>query len=483
MFGFRKKKPEIQTETDSEELPTTRVYSDSLVKKDRREVIRSVLESAFTIKPQKSELAATVDFFDQNVGTGNAFGNSLAQVHLDYFASRSFIGFQACAIFAQHWLIDNACTIPVDDALRKGYELTKNDEKEFDASTLSDIKELDKQFDIINKVRDFGKFGRVYGIRIAVFNIDSSDPKYYELPFNIDGVKDKAYKGISFFDPYYITPYLTADNTRPGSQSFYEPDYWLINGKKYHKSHLVIFRHSDVAQVLKPSYIYGGISLTQQIFEAVYNAEITASEVPMIVQTMRMNTLKTDIKRAIADPVGFEERVGMIHHYQNNYGTRFIGLDDDFSQIQTTLTGLDELVMGRYQIVAAVAKMPIAKLMMTDLTGGLVKGGGEEAIYHESLESLQMKLKPMLERHYQLLLKSEFGNADCIDVEFNKLDAMTEKEMAEVNLIKSQTARNYQDAGSIDGQDIRDTLISDPQSGFNGLTPLAEFGEDLSEDI
>lgn len=481
MFGFGKKQSVIDS-VETEELPTTRTYSEMTVKKDRREVIKSALESAFTIKPHNSGLAATTDFFEQSIGNGNVFGNSLAQVHLDYFASKSFIGFQACAIFAQHWLIDNACTIPVDDSLRKGYELTKNDGKPFDVSILSDIKELDKKYDIINKVRDFGKFGRVYGIRIAVYNVDSPDPKYYEMPFNIDGVKPNSYKGISFFDPYYITPYLTADNTRPGSQSFYEPDYWLINGKKYHKSHLVLFRHSDVAQVLKPSYIYGGISLTQQIFESAYNAEITASEVPMIVQTMRLNTLKTDIARAVADPIGLQERLGLLHDMRNNYGTQLIGMTDELGQIQTTLTGLDEVVMGRYQIVAAVAKMPVAKLMMTDLTGGLVKGGGEESIYHESLESLQMKLKPMLERHYQLMLKSEFNQSDCIEVEFNKLDAMTEKEMAEVNFVKSQTARNYQDAGSIDGQDIRDTLIADPQSGFNGLTPLADFTDDLIEE-
>ena len=80
------------------------------------------------------------------------------------------------------------------------------------------------------------------------------------------------------------------------------------------------------------------------------------------------------------------------------------------------------------------------------------------------------------------MLKSNFDVAEPIEIEFAKLDAMTEKELAEVNAIKSQTARNYQDAGAIDGQDIRDSIISDPQSGFNGLTPIAEFGENLPEE-
>jgi hypothetical protein len=180
MFGFGKKQSVIDS-VETEELPTTRTYSEMTVKKDRREVIKSALESAFTIKPHNSGLAATTDFFEQSIGNGNVFGNSLAQVHLDYFASKSFIGFQACAIFAQHWLIDNACTIPVDDSLRKGYEITKNDGKPFDVSILSDIKELDKKYDIINKVRDFGKFGRRKSLKIFVIYFPSFNFYFFQI--------------------------------------------------------------------------------------------------------------------------------------------------------------------------------------------------------------------------------------------------------------------------------------------------------------
>jgi len=266
-------------------------------------------------------------------------------------------------------------------------------------------------------------------VRVAVFLVDSDDPEYYQLPFNIDGVKPGSYKGILMNDPYYCIPIVDRKSFDPNSPEFYEPEFWQIGDKKYHKSHCVIFIHSDVPQILKPTYIYGGIPLTQQLFEAVYNAEITASEVPQLVQTMRQKVLHVDLQQAIANQYEFDSRLAALSEFENNYGTRFIDTEEKLEYFQTTLADLDDLVAGRYRIVASVAQMPVAKLMKTDLTGGLVKGGGEEAIYHETLESLHTKMQPLLNRHYQLLSKSAFGADMKITPVFNKLDAMTEQEL------------------------------------------------------
>ena len=423
MFGLFKK-PQATQDQEPELLPQTNRYV--IPKQTREAVIDSALQAAFPVKPIAGKNAgATMDFFDSSAAVGNNFGTGVSDTHIRWFGSHSFIGYQTCAIFAQHWLIDNACQIPVDDSLRKGWKITKNDGEEIDTKTLATITQLDKRFNIQNKARDFAKFGRVYGVRVAVFNVDSPDKDYYELPFNPDGVKPGSYKGITMNDPYYTIPLLTQDSQNPNSSNFYEPEFWVIGGKKYHKSHCVVFRHSEVPQILKPSYIYGGISLTQQIFEAAYNAEVTSGEIPQLVQNMRTYIYKMDLSQVAADPIGFEERLGTISEVRNNHGIQAIGLGDELTQIQTTLTGLDEIVIGRYQICAAVAQMPLAKLMKTDLTGGLVKGGGEESIYHETLESLQAKILPFMERHYQLLSISEQLTDNGIDVVFNKLDAMT----------------------------------------------------------
>jgi len=460
MFNWRNKQETI------EESKPRFVTVKSSPTKDRRDYINDALTKSVPVPPT----GGTMDFFDQQVASGNNFGHSISNTHIDYFGSKGFIGYQSCAILAQHWLIDHACAIPAQDAARKGWEITKNGGEQFDEIILEDIRRLDKKFNIRDKVVSFAKMGRVYGIRVAVFVVgDKYDPDYYQNPFNIDGVKDGEYKGILMQDPYYCIPELNQTAQQTNSLSFYEPEFWIIGGKKYHKSHCVTFIHSEVAQILRPSYIYGGISLTQQIYEAVYNAEISANEIPMLLQNMRMDVLKTDMAQVVINPDLISSRLQLQTETRNNFGFKLIDINEELDQITTTLTGLDELVLGRYKIVASVAQMPVAKLLKTDLTGGLVKGGGEEAIYHETLESLQCKQIPFLERHYQLLLKSEFGINDNIDIVFNKLDAMTEKELAEVNAIKANTDMQYVSMGAIDGEDVREKIKIEPESGYNNL--------------
>lgn len=447
--------------------PSTRpsVVIDPAIARDA--IIEQVTEKNFTKPPLKS--GGVMDFSQYALLSASGYGQSISNQHLNWFGNHGFIGYQTCAVLSQHWLIDLACTVPVEDSIRKGWKITKNDGEELELETLTKIKSIDKKMNVVSKLKDFGVFGRKYGVRIAVFNVESDQKDFYEHPFNIDGVRKGSYKGFIINDPYYCTPVLDASASNPNSPDFYEPTYWMIGGKKYHKSHCVIFRHSEVPQILKPSYIYGGISLTQQIFEVVYNAEITATEIPQLIQNMRLYVMHMDLQQALLNPELLNERLGLLSEVRNNYGIQAIGEDEALEQIQTTLTGLDELCAGRYKLVASVAQMPVCKIMKTDMTGGLVKGGGEESIYHETLESLQEKLTPFLDRHYQLVCKSAFGEDHELDIVWNKLDAMTAKEAADVQLVRAQTAQAYVTVGALDGADVRDCLIADEESGYSGL--------------
>jgi phage-related protein (TIGR01555 family) len=469
---FSKKKEQVQD--IAKPLPAVIDWSSMRKPKQARsELIKAVVSNNIGSQPQ-----GTMDAL--SIGGGLMFGQGISDNHLSWYGNHSFIGYQACAIFAQHWLIDNACSIPVDDAIRKGWELSNSNGESLDDKELLAICKLDKKHNIIKTLREYAKFGRVYGLRVAVFDIETANPdEYYLNPFNIDGITKGSYKGIIHHDPQYMIPGQAGQD--PRKKGFYEPEFWVISGRKYHKSHCIIYYHSEVPQMLKPAYMYGGISLTQQIFETVYNAEISANEVPQLLQKMRKYVYKMDLERALLNPQGLQETMLNITELSDNYGIQAIGLEDSMEALTTTLTGLDEVVAGRYKLVASVAQMPVAKLMKTDLTGGLVKGGGEEAIYHETLESLHIKLEPLLDRHYLILCKSELGINDGLTIKFNKLDAMTELEQAQVNLIKAQEREIYSNIGSIDGEDVRDLLKSDDTNSFLGLSD--EMPEQQVEEV
>jgi hypothetical protein len=161
--------------------------------------------------------------------------------------------------------------------------------------------------------------------------------------------------------------------------------------------------------------------------------------------------------------------------YRNNYGVKLGDKEgDEFQQFDTTLADFDAMMMSQYQIVAAIAGMPSTKLLGTSPKGFGASGEYEESSYHETLESIQDEVTPFLERHQALVWRSfigpKLGGADvATTVSWNPLDTPTAKELADTNLVKAQTGNALVQSGAIDGQDERQRIATDKDSGYHAL--------------
>lgn len=456
--------------------------------------VEAAKDSAIPVKPGSivavdadgNQVAQDSAQFNGLKGAFSVGGSSVPDAQFLWYASHSFIGHQMCAVMAQHWLIDKACSQPARDALRNGYEITVNDGQEIDPDTMDKMREFDKRMRVEQSMMDFVRFGRVFGIRIALFLVKSTDPKYYESPFNPDGVTPGSYKGISLIDPNWCAPELDMESAgNPSSRDFYVPTWWRINGKRVHKSHLCIFKTAEVPDILKPSYMYGGIPVPQKIYERVYAAERCANEIPQLLLTKRTNAIHVDLDKIFGDQAGFEEKMLAWTHYRDNYGVKVLGTEESMEQFDTGLTDADVAVFSQYQLVASAANVPVTKLLGTSPKGFNATGEFEERSYHEELEGIQSNdLAPLLERHYLLANLSyytpELGISINVIPNWNPVNAMSAKEQAEVNKTKADTDKQLFDAGAIDGQDIRARLIADQDSGYSGID--AEAPEPPPED-
>jgi hypothetical protein len=410
---------------------------------------------------------------------------------LPWFMQQGFIGYQTAAFIAQHWLIYKACAVPIDDAIRNGYDITTDTGDDLPADALNILKRADRRMGIKGQLRDFGIKGRIFGIRIALFEVQSTDEQYYEKPFNIDGVKPGSYKGISQVDPYWCAPILDMVSSGvPSSRHFYEPTWWQIGARRVHRSHLVIFRYADPPDVLKPLYLFGGIPLPQMIMERVYCAERTANEAPALALSKRTTVWLTNMAQVMADS---QKAAAMLQEwiaYRDNFGIKLGDKEgDEFQQFDTPLADFDQLIMTQYGLVAATAGMPITKLLGTTPGGFAATGEYDEASYHEAEESLQERdLTPFLERHHMLALRSEVvpkfeGLKDTqITHKWHELDALTHLERSQVNLNKMQTGAAGIASGALSSQDERARLVGDKESGYHGLGLDLEVEELPDED-
>jgi len=401
-------------------------------------------------------------------------GQQLPDALVGWFLGQSFIGYQTCALIAQNWLVDKAVSMPGRDAVRHGWAIHVEGSADEEAASklIGEIQRDDKRLHVRANLQQFVKMGRLFGIRILIFKVDGID---YEAPFNADGVKPGAYRGMAQVDPYWCVPELDAEAVQdPASEYFYEPTWWVINGQRYHRSHLCIFRANEVPDMLKPVYRYGGISVPQRIVERVYAAERTANEGPQLAMTKRLTVWKTDLAALYANQDKSAAHMAIFAEYRDNHGVKLVDTDDSIEQHDTGLADLDATIMTQYQLVAAAANVPATKLLGTTPKGFNATGEYDESSYHEELETIQSNdLTPVLERHYLLLTKSR-GDKVAVTIDWAPVDSPTAVEWATINKTKAETDNVLALAGAIDGMDIRARLKKDPNSEYTGIADIEE---------
>lgn len=448
---------------------------------DDLKAIRPKARAVTVPKPDEQGLVAVMDDADCDTDElADAYG--YAQPNITdaialWYSAQTFIGHQLAAIIAQHWLIDKVCDMPGRDAIRHGFEITSATGEPLKPAVLQTLKRADKKFQLRKNLREFIHFGRVFGIRICIFKVDygskEQDDRAYALPFNIDGVRPGSYKGMVQVDPYWCSPQLDAKAaSQPDSMHFYEPTHWLINGRLYHRSHLVIYRHGAVADILKPAYLYGGKPVPQLIMERVYGAERTANEAPLLALTKRTVVYKVDMSTFMANLKKGLQRIAEWAMFWNNNGVRVIDTAEEHQQIDTSLADLDSVIMTQYQLVAAGGEVPSTKLLGTAPKGFNSTGEFDESSYHETLESLQEhELTPFVERHHAIALRSEMPVAREVvtSISWEPLDSPTAVEWADINLKRAQTDAAYVAAGVLDGTDVRTRLAGDKDSGYTAI--------------
>lgn len=453
----------------------------------------AILKRAFPVQSTRLYDAQTGQFaMDSDLGFSQMHGLITEAGRADdrifrFYGKHSFIGWQLCAMISQNWLVANACSIPADDAVRPGW---KNIIKSVSGEDLdpAELTELTlKKYRLAEKCRQHAKNSRIFGVSYALLCIDGID---YSQPFNLDGVRPGSFKGISIIDPVWITPQWSAGAlNNPASPDFYEPTYYQTNGAgRIHASHIIKLVHEEVPDLLKPSYYFGGLPLTQEIYERVYAAERTANEAPLLALTKRLLVVPTNLKALAAKPKIAWDLMKMLVFGRDNQGVYFTeeGEKNQVHQVDTSLSDFDAVIMSQYQLVAAIARIPAHKLLKTDPKG--LNNNGEYTIkdYNQELQSLQEKaLRPLIERVNGVVLRSDLSQLKGVKeviTEFNPIDMPTELEKAQVESQQAQAASAYVAAGILSPEEVRKALRAEKGGKYADIAeelPAEEMPEDL----
>jgi uncharacterized protein len=471
---WKRKKPEVEeVKEPTKENPKESfgMFDVPDITEKRAKAIQDKIESTITGKPPKVEGVAMDSACTPNYVPNYSTVNLQA---LGFLAGQgAFIGYGNMELLAQHWIMVRACGLRVNDATKRWYELSIGDGTELDAKQIKEIEKMDKKYNLKENMREGVFFNNVFGVRHILFKHTNPDFDY-EAQFNPDSWGPGEYAGMAQIDPSWMQPAFDKnDLSDPTRIGFYDPTYWVVNGKKYHKSHFVILRGELVADRLKPTYRYGGISKVQMAYERAYAAERSANEGPQLLMTKRLVNRFVDMVKAQANKPKFNESLVNMASYRDNYGVNVLGKDENITQLDTTLSDVDSVITKQYEIVCAIFGDPVSKIMGSG-HGGLGTGETDEDYYISNVEQLQGdELEDIANAHYARLIPTEikprFNVEPEIELNWRPLKVMSAKEVAEVNNINANTDTLLYNLHSIDSVDVGKRLQADKQSGYSGI--------------
>lgn len=389
----------------------------------------------------------------------------------------NFIGYQNCAILRQNPIVDKCCTMPARDAMSSGYKvLYADDGKKAKIGELeSFVDRSQEEYQIqdvcIRAEINSKQFG--WALIVPTFNVEVD----MENEFDVESIPRGSYTGMTVIDPYWITyDFDQASLTDPTSKFFYQPTWYSFpTGTKYkriHRSWCIKLINSHVADFLKPTYFFGGVSLAQQIYEAVYAYEKALNEAMLLLLTKRSYVADAEMSNYMANPQEVNAILEATSEIHSNYGIWVKQIGSEVKQMDTALTGLEEVINACAQRICAIANIRSEKLFNMSIKGLNSSGTFELSDYKQYLKRIQKDdYLPIISRHNILMSKSEKGKVKKMITEFNPIDTPDELTKAKIREIDARTASMRLGGKITNIKEERVHLITDPNGGFSTLDP------------
>lgn len=345
------------------------------------------------------------------------------------------------------------------------------------------IKELEAEFKRLN-VRDMfcraaeqdGFFGRGH---IYIDTGDTDDPAELQLPvgdgwneISIAKFAKQPIKALRTVEAVWCYP-TDYNSNDPLKGNWYRPDSWYVQAKIVHTSRLITLIGREVPDLLKPTYSFGGLSLSQMVKPYVDNWLQTRQSVNDIISAFTVFVLASNLGESLqADGDQLFRRAQLFNDLRSNRGLMMIDKEtEDFKNVSASLSGLDMLQAQAQEHMASVSHIPLVKLLGTQPAGLNASSEGELRSFYDYVHSFQEHLfRHPLHRLMGLVMISLWGKPDDgISFEFEKLWGLDEKGDADVEKTKAERDQILIDSGVITPEESRKRVAADPDSDFSSI--------------
>lgn len=481
IFDFLKKKatPPVIEKIIEKEVPISRntnifdkpeqnIFSEYT--QQLNEQLNRIKES-FVIKDEQIAMDSGCSSYNYNYN----YDTSLSLLN-----GTSFMGFAQLSLFMQVPIIYNACRTFADEMLRAGYEIISCDPDNDNEELINFINDEFKRFEVDKLLRSTLFTALGLGGAYIYPKLKGDDRKLQgstqeiNLPLNVSEATINQGDVLYFqmVEPTWCIPTFVNYNN-PLLPDFYVPTQYSVMGYFINATRLIKVVYNPLPMLVRPMYYFTGLSLTQKILKAVTQFNDVRDIVEKIINRYNLSVFGVPLTEFNGNNAALLQRVKDFNASRDNFGTFVIDKEnEEFQQMQMTLTGLDDLMSRYAEFMCIETQIPATKLLGISPRGFTSNDETAHRNWYDLVGGLQeTMLKPIMMTiiDYILLNGGYPKNNKQIDIKFNNLMESNKLEDAQIREINSRVDLNYLDGGVVSQEKVLNTLSTDDESRYNNI--------------
>ena len=370
------------------------------------------------------------------------------QSHGDYYLQQ-FSDQQLSTIYRTSWMARKLIDIPAEDATREWRDWKA------DAGQIEKLEALEQKLLLRQKVKKALQLARLYGGSGIYMSIRNDDPSL-PLDFNSIGADDLEFVTVLSSD------ILVAGevNLDPMEAGYGQPEYYELTGQRsgmtrVHASRVCRFIGNEVPKPEEAADVRQGWadSILQAAYEAVRNADSTASNIASLVYEAKIDVLQIpNLADIMADPhqrALLVARVELAAQIKGNNGMLIVDGEEEYSQKNFTFAGLPDINHQALQAVSGAADIPITRFLGQSPAGMSSTGESDLRNYYDAVGSEQrLTITPTLTVLDEVLIRSALGSRpEDVYYEWASLWQMSDTEKSKISKETADTIKILADTG------------------------------------
>lgn len=391
----------------------------------------------------------------RNDGFANAFisrGISQYKKNNSFFNEQT-LGFHELTQLWRNPLARKIAKLPAQAALKKGFVIEGDEEKNNIMQALDAIHARSKLIEALTWARFYG--------RACIFML-MDDGGLEDEPVNYDRLR--SIKELMVFDAQCIqedfSGYLINDDIN--DENYGKPEWYMITppltGKTLyvHHSRLLMFDGEPIPEYERIARNGVGYSCMDGVVKALYRVDTGHSNALNVLERISTSLIKFDgLADILATEGGDEEvqkRLDLIDMARNILNSIALSKEDDYQTFNIPVSGIENLLDSFAQFLCAESAIPYSLLFGRKQGGMTASAESDLETWYGSVSGIQEEqLGPALEKLVKTIQLCKDGPTHGKElkdwtIKYNPLWEPTEKEKAETERINAETKKNIIDS-------------------------------------